>query len=534
MAKIKISRSVLAKASERSILNTEERVQLVDTVGELESKKGSVSTDLVKLPMPFIWALLDDSRLTPSQRASIALQAHGMSRNDTSKDVIYAMSCSDPVDFGSTFMMLGNRAPNCEAHFNGRWYPIVMHIDFAKEHSGDKVNRVYMQAYLSICEITHRIGYRIYDELFLDDSGSPCERTVDEVLNKFGLRRLEKTPTDYNLKLVNAERTAREGGTQVNVKGPVLEYASRYWWSGLQSHTLGSPEGPRKAIVEPELEVPEDNRSYYANYGNDDRSVSRLPFVRVFSLDLKRYVFADIDDVETYDFDEDAMSRLHLPKNMLSILSRVFDTPMDELFGDLIEGKHGGVVVLAAGKPGVGKTLTAEVYSERTRRPLYVLELGELGTNVEQVEENLNRVFTRVARWNAVLQFDECEIFLTERGEDLNRSAIVGIFLRLLDYYEGILFLTTNRADVLDHAVRSRVMLRLDYPDLDQPSRAQIWRTMFNAAGLELIEGSFDELAEESINGRQIRNLSRLAKVLQPEGRITLEEMRDVLTYGCA
>ena len=133
-----------------------------------------------------------------------------------------------------------------------------------------------------------------------------------------------------------------------------------------------------------------------------------------------------------------------------------------------------------------------------------------------------------------MLQFDECEIFLTERGEDLNRSAIVGIFLRLLDYYEGILFLTTNRADVLDHAVRSRVMLRLAYPDLDQPSRAQIWKTMFNAAGLELIEGSFDELAEESINGRQIRNLSRLAKVLQPEGRITLEEMRDVLTYGCA
>ena len=52
MAKIKISRSVLAKASERSILNAEERVQLVDTVGEQESKKGSVSTDLVKLPMP--------------------------------------------------------------------------------------------------------------------------------------------------------------------------------------------------------------------------------------------------------------------------------------------------------------------------------------------------------------------------------------------------------------------------------------------------------------------------------------------------
>ena len=99
-----------------------------------------------------------------------------------------------------------------------------------------------------------------------------------------------------------------------------------------------------------------------------------------------------------------------------------------------------------------------------------MLELGELGTTASELEQNLQRVFTRVARWNAVLQFDECEIFLTQRGEDLERSAIVGIFLRLLDYYQGILFLTTNRPDVLDHAVRSRVMLKLEYPDLDLPA----------------------------------------------------------------
>src|SRR5439155_20768700 len=62
---------------------------------------------------------------------------------------------------------------------------------------------------------------------------------------------------------------------------------------------------------------------------------------------------------------------------------------------------------------------------------LYTLSLHD-ALPISQVEENLNRVFTRVARWNAVLQFDECEIFLTERGDDLERSAIVGIFLRLL------------------------------------------------------------------------------------------------------
>ena len=52
-------------------------------------------------------------------------------------------------------------------------------------------------------------------------------------------------------------------------------------------------------------------------------------------------------------------------------------------------------------------------------------------------------------------------------------------------------------------------------------------------AKLELAEGSFEQLAETQINGRQIRNLSRLARILYPGRRVTLEQMRDVLKYGC-
>lgn len=530
MTKIKIAKSVLMDAIERSVLSADEREKLTLEFGPA---KGSISANLAALPKPYIWALLDDTRLSANQRATIALQAHGMKRDDVDMDTIYATTCLNPVDFGSTFMMLGAKSPNCEIFHNGRWYPIIMHVNFQKDH-GNQTRCVTLVAYLSLCEITNAQSYTIYRELFLDEAGELRERTVEEVLNRFGMRRLQKSATDYNLKLVKAERAARENGKVVNIHGPVIEFSETNWWARIQTRALGTPECPRKAVVEPELEVSENHRSYHAHYGNDDQMVSRLPFVRVFSLDTKRYVFADIDDVTDYEFSENAMSRLHLPENMLEILSKVFNTPNERLFGDLIEGKHGGVVVLAAGNPGVGKTLTAEVYSEQTRRPLYVLELGELGTNVDQVEENLSRVFTRVSQWNAVLQFDECEIFLTERGEDLNRSAIVGIFLRLLDYYEGILFLTTNRADVLDHAVRSRVMLRLEYPDLDQDSRSRIWETMFDAAELKLSEGEFTQLADKPINGRQIRNLTRLAKVLHPNGEISLTEMEDVLTYGSA
>jgi lauroyl/myristoyl acyltransferase len=77
-------------------------------------------------------------------------------------------------------------------------------------------------------------------------------------------------------------------------------------------------------------------------------------------------------------------------------------------------------------------------------------------------------------------------------------------------------------------------MLKLDYPDLDRQARTAIWSQMFQAAGMTLVEGTIDSLAEADVNGRQIRNLTRLAKILPPSSEVTLEQMRAVLRYGCA
>ncbi len=530
MAKLRIGKDILEKARERSNLTDDERKAVEDILKT--GGKGGVSANVHDYPAAFLRALLDDSRLSANQRAVVSMHLHGMSGSSVDRDVVYDTFVSNPVEFGSTFVMLGGRSPNCEIFLNGRWYPVIMNVQFIQD-SEHLSKTVFIHASLSMCEVTHSIHFCIYSDLFLDEEGHRRERTVRDILHHFGMRTVQTSPVDFNLKLVRAERAARERGKMVLVSGPVLLFSSQYWWARFESRSLGTPELPRKAIVEPELEVSEDHRNYYSPYGQRQDGVTRLPFVRIFSLDTKSYVYADVDDVELYEFDTQAMSRLHLPEDMLTILTRVFNTPVEGLFGDLIRGKHGGVVILASGKPGVGKTLTAEVYAEQTQRPLYVLELGELGTDVAQVEENLNRVFTRVARWNAVLQFDECEIFLTQRGEDLERSAIVGSFLRLLDYYQGILFLTTNRAEVLDHAVLSRVMLKMEYPDLDQGARTVIWNTMFEAAGLTLENGTLRELAQTNLNGRQIRNLTRLAKILYPGGKVTLEQMNSVLKYGC-
>lgn len=78
--------------------------------------------------------------------------------------------------------------------------------------------------------------------------------------------------------------------------------------------------------------------------------------------------------------------------------------------------------------------------------PLYMMSAGDLGLNPSGIEDALNTVMDMVAKWNAVLLLDEADVFLEARStHDLERNKLVSIFLRILEYYEGVLFLTTNR-----------------------------------------------------------------------------------------
>lgn len=118
---------------------------------------------------------------------------------------------------------------------------------------------------------------------------------------------------------------------------------------------------------------------------------------------------------------------------------------------DIITGKGRGLVAVLHGPPGVGKTLTAEGIAELLKRPLYCVSSGELGTSPGQLEHELQRVLDIAQGWGAVLLLDEADVFLEKRSfADMNRNALVSIFLRMLEYFRGILFLTTNRVETFD------------------------------------------------------------------------------------
>jgi SpoVK/Ycf46/Vps4 family AAA+-type ATPase len=129
-------------------------------------------------------------------------------------------------------------------------------------------------------------------------------------------------------------------------------------------------------------------------------------------------------------------------------------------FDDFIKNKGHGLIGLLAGSPGCGKTLTAEAVAETTHRPLYTISSGELGIEPAAMELKLLRALDLAQLWNAVILIDEAEVFLQQRQtSDLQRNALVAIFLRQLEYYQGIMILTTNMVEECDVAFESKLAL---------------------------------------------------------------------------
>ncbi|KAL4780122.1 hypothetical protein BJX76DRAFT_361130 [Aspergillus varians] len=62
---------------------------------------------------------------------------------------------------------------------------------------------------------------------------------------------------------------------------------------------------------------------------------------------------------------------------------------------------------------------------------------------------------------------------------EFSHNRLVTVFLRKLEYYEGVLFLTTNRLMEFDEAVLSRIHLKIKYLELTKDARRKIWEVFF-------------------------------------------------------
>ncbi|KAG6864452.1 hypothetical protein C0991_009401 [Blastosporella zonata] len=237
-----------------------------------------------------------------------------------------------------------------------------------------------------------------------------------------------------------------------------------------------------------------------------------------FSLSDKIWLEFDVEKIEDVAWNEDAFENLVLPTGRKQLLKSLVESHHKEVgLDDFIKGKGHGLVINLFGPPGVGKTFSAEATSEHVRRPLYVIGGGDLGTSAAALDTALDTIFDIATAWKGIVLIDEADVFLEQRSlHDLERNAMVAIFLRHVEYYRGILFLTTNRVQAFDEAFLSRIHVALHFHELTQESKEQVWAAFIAKLGAtrDVSPEQVKELAAREVNGRQIKNAVRTAHSL--------------------
>ncbi|KAF4847908.1 ATPase family AAA domain-containing protein 3B [Colletotrichum siamense] len=254
----------------------------------------------------------------------------------------------------------------------------------------------------------------------------------------------------------------------------------------------------------------------------DEQALLAAPTVRGFSFAEKRFFDFFVDKIRDIEWNTQCFEQLVLPETQKELVQALVAEHTARAtagaeFDDIVKGKGKGLILVLHGPPGVGKTLTAECVAEFSRRPLYIVSSGDLGTSAEALDEKLGQTLDLASTWKAVLLIDEADVFLERRSlHDLGRNSLVSIFLRTLEYYSGILFMTTNRVRTFDDAFKSRIHVPLKYDDLPKESRLKVWKNFLAGVegGVEVDEEGYERLAEGNLNGRQIKNVVRTAKSL--------------------
>ncbi len=151
----------------------------------------------------------------------------------------------------------------------------------------------------------------------------------------------------------------------------------------------------------------------------------------------RKFVLLDCQFLKPLLVAEDAFKDLRIDDQHKRIVKSLVKTHLRKHAGqrespnsisgqDLIRGKGDGLFILLHGVPGVGKTATAEAVAQASKKPLFPITCGDIGTSPQVVSATLTSIFRLAHKWDAILLLDEADVFLSRRElGDLERNALV-------------------------------------------------------------------------------------------------------------
>jgi len=249
----------------------------------------------------------------------------------------------------------------------------------------------------------------------------------------------------------------------------------------------------------------------------------------VHGYDLYDHQWRDlpVSHIEPVVWDKHAFDRLVVKPEIKDLLGAVVTSVKapEELFSNDAAQKEESLVLVFHGAPGTGKSFAAASIAETARRPLYRISCSDIGTDVAAAERYLKSILHITTQWQCVVLLDDADVFLEARSRsDFQRNAMVSVFLRFLEQYNGILILTSNRVGTFDEAFRSRFQLSVHFPPLDTDARAALWRHSLQALNkyevyLSDLDIDVERFASRDLNGWEIKNVFKMAVQLAQSRR---------------
>lgn len=346
------------------------------------------------------------------------------------------------------------------------------------------------------------------------DNNDIADRSIPQLLAELGyFKECPDFKREYEDQLARFHEMQPKFGTQFIAKRAAYLVRTKQG-----NDYLPLPEGQVARVVNDEeilerrFETNADNLFWReSGLENGFDKIPLHPYLHVFHLELHRNIWVHVDNLAEYKYNPALREKLVLPQDHRDLID-ILTADMSVLMEDIVEGKSGGTTILCKGAPGLGKTLTAEVYAEVVGKPLYRVHSGQLGISAESVEASLSTILRRAARWGAILLLDEADVYIRQRDNDLQHNAIVAEFLRTLEYFSGLLFMTTNRTDDIDDAIVSRCIAIIKYEMPTREDRVRLWKTLSTQFQVELPDAMVETLTDQfpDTSGRDIKELLKL------------------------
>jgi hypothetical protein len=108
---------------------------------------------------------------------------------------------------------------------------------------------------------------------------------------------------------------------------------------------------------------------------------------------------------------------------------------------------------------------------------------------------------------------------MRKRDLEHTHNSLVLVFLRKLEYYQGIMLLTTNRVRDFDNAIQSRIPLALGYDPLGVDTRRRLWDSFLKNVIAAVGDAVYSTeelggLAKNNLNGRPGLEINTVLPVL--------------------